>query len=138
MNNVLGGPQYLKHAFKAAAQQVVAKYGEPEAEHIRPGGWYSHSVLATVLRNTTPAPWKLLFSPLQKTDYGRLLEDQLICGALVNQSNIHWIALVKHNGQLWHVDSRYAPWPMREEDFRQCLEAYPSTFAVAQREHAES
>ena len=35
LNNVLGGPQYLKDAFTAAAEQVVAEYGQPAAEHIR-------------------------------------------------------------------------------------------------------
>ena len=103
---------------------------------MKPGGWYSHSVLATVLRTATEC--KLLFGKLEMTAYEAFMADDLVSGALVNQNNFHWIALVKHNGQLWHVDSRYAPWPMREEDFRQCLEAYPSTFAVAQREHAES
>ena len=97
-------------------------------------GWYSHSVLATVLQNSTPSPWKLLFKPLEMTDYRRMLDDELICGAVVNQNNYHWIALVKHNGLLWHVDSRYSPWAMDEDAFRVCLKSHPSTFAVARRE----
>ena len=92
-------------------------------------------MLATVLENSTPAPWKLLFRPLEQSDYQSLLTDHQTCGALVNQNNAHWIALVKHKEQLWHVDSCYSPWPMREEDFRECLATYPSTFAVVQRGH---
>ena len=130
VNNVLGGPQYQREAFAAAARQVVAQYGEPEAEHIRPGGWYSHSVLATVLQNTAPAPWKLLFSKLRQTDYHTVLADELICGALVNQDNYHWIALVKHEGVLWEVDSRLFPTPLGREAFRDLLRRYPNTFPV--------
>ena len=32
-------------------------------------------MLATVLENATPSPWKLLFRPLEQTDYHRLLTD---------------------------------------------------------------
>ena len=76
-----------------------------------------------------------LFKALEQSDYQSLLTDHQTCGALVNQNNAHWIALVKHKEQLWHVDSCYFPWPMREEDFRECLATYPSTFAVVQRGH---
>ena len=62
------------------------------------------------------------------------MADELICGALVNQNNYHWIALVKHNGLLWHVDSEHFPTPMDEEAFKACLRSYPDTFAVARRE----
>ena len=37
--------------------------------------------------------------------------------------------------QLWHVDSRYSPWPMDEEAFRECLQTHADTFAVARQEH---
>ena len=53
-------------------------------------------MLATVLENSTPAPWKLLFKALEQSDYQSLLTDHQTCGALVNQNNAHWIALVKH------------------------------------------
>ena len=62
------------------------------------------------------------------------MADELVIGALVNENQAHWIALVKHNGLLWHVDSQNSPWPMDEEVFRACLGSHPSTFAVARRE----
>ena len=43
-------------------------------------------------------------------------------------------ALVKENGLLWHVDSRGSPTPMTEPQFRQTLDRYRDTFAVARRE----
>ena len=135
LNNVLGGPQFLREHLQRAALEVVAITGDPEVDHIRAGGWYSHSVLATVLRNTAPAPWKLLFNRLGEGDYHAVLADELVIGALVNQNQAHWIALVKHNGLLWHVDSQLSPTPMDEEAFRDCLRSYPSTHAVARSEH---
>ena len=71
---------------------------------------------------------------MKKDNFDAPLLDQ-ICGALVNQNNFHWIALVKHKEQLWHVDSRYSPWPMDEEAFRECLQTHASTFGVARWEH---
>ena len=44
---------------------------------------------------------------------------------------------MKHNGLLWHVDSRLSPTRMDEEAFRDCLRSYPSTHAVARREHLD-
>ena len=65
------------------------------------------------------------------------MRDDLLLEALVNQDQEHWIALVKHNGGLWHVDSTKFPWKMGEADFREVLRKYPSTFAVALTEHRE-
>ena len=135
LNNVLGGPQFLREHLQRAAREVVATTREREEDHIRAGGWYSHSVLATVLRNTAPTQWKLLFNRLGEEDYHAFLADELVIGALVNQNQAHWVALVKHNGLLWEVDSQLSPKPMDEEAFRQCLRSYPSTHAVARREH---
>ena len=64
----------------------MAITGGREEDHIRAGGWYSHSVLVTVLRNTAPAQWKLLFNRLGEGDYHAVLADELVIGALVNQS----------------------------------------------------
>ena len=63
------------------------------------------------------------------------MADELVSGALVNQDNFHWIALVKHNGLLWHVDSRYDPAPMDQVAFRACMHAHPGAFAIAQQAH---
>ena len=119
-----------------AARDVLAIPGTgSEAEHIREGGWYSHSVLGTVLRNTVPAQWKLLFRRLQGDEYHAFLADELLIGALVNQNDSHWIALVKHDGLLWEVDSQHSPKVMDEAGFRRCLRTYPSTTAVARHDH---
>ena len=88
-----------------------------------------------MLRSARPARWKLLFSPLKATEYEAVIADVLVSGALVNQDNFHWIALVKHNGLLWHVDSRYDPAPMDQVAFRACMHAHPGAFAIAQQAH---
>jgi hypothetical protein len=135
LNNVLGGRQIRREDLQRAAREVVATMGEREEEHIGAGGWYSHSVLATLLRTDTTKRGKLLFNRLGEGDYHAVLADELVHGALVNQSQAHWIALVKHNGLLWHVDSKKSPRPMDEEAFRACLRDYPDSFAVARYEH---
>ena len=126
LNNILGGPRCQRKDLAAAAWQVVAETGDPEAEHISPSGEYSHSVLAKVLLKQG---LRLELNPM-KQDYRSFLADESTCGALVNEDNHHWIALVKHSGLLWHVDSRHSPRPLDEEAFRACLEAYPNTFRV--------
>ena len=108
---------------------------EPKEEHIRAGGWYSHSVLATVLLKDPMKRGKLLLNRLGAGDYHAVLADELVHGAIVNQNQAHWIALVKHNGLLWHVDSRRSPRPMDETAFRNELRKYPDTFAVARCQH---
>ena len=108
---------------------------EPKEEHIRAGGWNSHSVLATVLLKDPMKRGKLLLNRLGAGDYHAVLADELVHGAIVNQNQAHWIALVKHKGQLWHVDSKQSPRPMDEEAFRHCLRDFPDTFAVTRHEH---
>ncbi len=136
LNNVLGAPQFRREDMERAARAVLAIPGTGrEEEHIRARGWYSHSVLVNVLRNTAPAQWKLLFNRLGEADYHAFLADELLLGALVNQGDAHWIALVKHDGLLWEVDSQLSPKPMDEEAFRVCLRSYPSTHAVARYQH---
>ena len=88
-----------------------------------------------MLRSARPARWKLLFSPLKATEYEAVIADELVSGALVNQDNFHWIALVKHNGLLWHVDSRYDLARMDQVAFRACMHAHPGAFAIAQQAH---
>ena len=80
--------------------------------------------------------WRVCrFSPLDAETYHAVLHDPLVLGALVNEDNEHWVALVKHDGLLWHVDSKRSPKVMAEEAFRQCLETFPSTFLVTRSEH---
>ena len=63
------------------------------------------------------------------------LADEGLIGALVNQGNSHWIALVKHDGLLWHVDSKHSPKVMDEAAFIRCLRTSVSTNAVARSDH---
>ena len=115
---------------EAAAQVVLATTGGPAHEHMRAGGWYSHSVLATVLGNTAPRHSELRLAALKEGEYDALLHNTRITGALVNQDNTHWIALVKHAGLLWKVDSRLFPTPLGREAFRDLLRQHPHTFPV--------
>ena len=109
---------------------------ERESEHVKPGGWYSHSVLGRALLTATDS--QLLFNTLEKTAYDALMADEGVTGAVVNQDNKHWIAMVKHNGLLWEVDSRKAPALMDQQAFRATVERYPSTFAIARKGHWEA
>ena len=135
LNNVLGGSIVEREALQAAAQRVVRRTNESEGEHIRPGGWYSHSALVDTLQHTANGQWKVLFNRLTPDQYAPLLQDPLALGAIVNENNAHWVALVKHDGLLWHVDSQHSPKVLDEAGFMQCLERFPDTFALARREH---
>ena len=105
------------------------------SEHVKPGGWYSHSVLGRALLDATDS--QLLFQAVEKTAYDALMADEGVTGAVVNQDNKHWIAMVKHNGLLWEVDSRKAPALMDQQAFRATVERYPSTFAIARKGYWE-
>ena len=135
MNNVLGGPVVGREALQRAAQQVVRETHERQEEHIRPGGWYSHSVLVTALKHVANGEHKVIFNRLEADQYDALMSDPLAIGALVNENNAHWSALVRHAGLLWHVDSKFSPKLMDRDAFKQCLQTFPSTFAVTRKEH---
>ena len=64
--------------------------------------------------------------------------DETAAGAVVNQDNYHWIALVKHNGLLWEVDSRKAPALMDQQAFSATVERFPNTFAIVRKGHWEA
>ena len=95
------------------------------SEHVKPGGWYSHSVLGRALLTATDS--QLLFNALEKTAYDALMADEGVTGAVVNQDNKHWIAMVKHNGLLWEVDSQKAPALMDQQAFRATVQPAHST-----------
>ena len=136
LNNVLGTAAFSHADLHRTAQQVVGTTGESVSEHVKPGGWYSHSVLARALLTTRDS--QLLFRTLEKTAYDALMADEQVSGAVVNQDNYHWIALVKHNGLLWEVDSRKAPALMDQQAFRATVERYPNTFAIVRQGHWEA
>ena len=131
LNNVLGRAVFSHEDLRRTAKNVVESVGGHESEHVKKSGWYSHGVLANAL--LTQTGFKLLFQKLDQTPYEAFMADDLVSGALVNQDNYHWIALVKHNGLLWEVDSRYAPAPLDKTGFSATLKRYPDTFAIVQQ-----
>ncbi len=133
LNNLVGSPLYSHSDMEEAAVNVVKTTQEDTAEHIRAAGWYSHSVLATVLRQSRPAQWKLLLNRLPQNYHKVLMLDEDIVGALVNKHNAHWVALVKHNDLLWLVDSCATPVPMDSAAFQAFVRSHPDTFAVARK-----
>ena len=46
-----------------------------------------------------------MVGPLAPEDYQLLLDTEAWLGAIVNQNNTHWVAIVKHVGVLWQVNS---------------------------------
>ena len=84
-----------------------------------------------MLQHAKPAPWRLHWDRLTEHNYkSELLDRDSVCGALVNQDGDHWIALVKHQGLLWHVNSKGKPRPMDDEEVKATLKRYPTTWAV--------
>ena len=136
LNNVLGREVFTHDDLRRTAKEVVELTQEQQSEHVKPGGWYSHSVLAQALLDTTDS--QLMFSRLQKSAYHAFMLDETAAGAVVNQDNYHWIALVKHNGLLWEVDSRKAPALMDQQAFSATVERYPNTFAIVRKGHWEA
>ena len=130
LNNVIGAPQFLEVDLHTAAMQVLAETDENPQEHIRDNGWYSHSVLARALQNAIPPQWKLLLAPLATTAYENLLRDEGIFGAIINENNVHWSAIVKHAEHLWHVDSQTRPKRIDDTRYRAILHRFPMTFAI--------
>ena len=49
LNNLIGAPQFTQDDLQAATAQVIAETDEHISDHVAPGGWYSHSVLVSVL-----------------------------------------------------------------------------------------
>ena len=75
------------------------------------------------------------FNTLETDQYDALMSDPLAIGALVNENNAHWSALVRHAGLLWHVDRKFSPKLMDRDAFKQCQQTFPSTFGVTRKEH---
>ena len=118
-----------------ACAQVVSETGDLASDHATSTGWYSHSVLARVLRNTIPPKWRLRLNPLLATELELFYQDPCFHGALLNEDNVHWLAVVKHGDAIWHVDSRYAPRLISSAELRLTLHRYPSTFPVMDFDH---
>ena len=75
---------------------VVATTGEDPAQHANVYGWYSHGVLAAVFDRMYPPFGRLLDRPLHSSSFHVFASNPLVLGAVVNHSNAHWTAVVKH------------------------------------------
>ena len=135
VNNVIGAPQFLPVDLHTAAMQVLAEAPDNPEEHIRDSGWYSHSVLARALQNAIPPQWRMLLAPLAATAYENLLQDENFFGAVVNEHNAHWSAIVKTAGHLWHVDSKSRPRRIGDAGYRAILGRFPMTFAIVRADY---
>ena len=130
LNNLIGGPQFLEADLQTACSEVVAETGESREDHACIAGWYSHSVLGRALQDTVPPRWRLRLSPLLECELSDFYTNPLICGALVNQSNIHWICVVKHANFIWEVDSKSAPRRLRKKDLMFLVRSHPCTYPL--------
>lgn len=134
LNNLVGGPQFLETDLLTACLKVIAETDESREDHACAAGWYSHSVLARALQDTVPPRWRLRLSPMLECDLSNFCSNPLIYGALMNQSNVHWISIVKHAGFLWEVDSQATPRRLRDEDLLRLLRQHPSTYPLLDNE----
>ena len=106
LNNVIGSPQFNEQFFDQAVGVICGdEWRDDEAAHRRDSGWYSHGVLAQALQWTNPVQWVMSTSPLEAEDYRSLLDAEDCLGAIVNQGNVHWVAIVRHKKMLWLVNS---------------------------------
>ena len=100
----------------------MAETGDPSSAHVYPkSGWYSHTVMAKVLDNVIRPDTRMLSRRVSSGDYGYMLTTAAVRGAVVNESNVHWTAIVKHDNALWYVDSQVPP-PERPLGMRSFVE----------------
>eukprot|EP00969_Alexandrium_andersonii_P273652 12094869-Alexandrium_andersonii.AAC.1 len=92
-----------------ACAQVVAATGDDISHHRAPGGWFSHAALAQALSTTVPPTARMLNRRAREEDWPALLGNPAFRGAVANLNNRHWVALVKHQGLVFYVDSQRAP-----------------------------
>ena len=134
LNNMIGGPQFLDENLLAVCMDVVATTGERPEEHARSDGWYSHGVLAAVFDRVAPPMGRLLDRPLHCSSYHALAQNPHCLGAIVNHSNAHWTAIIKHAGALWHVNSQTWPKILSCTAYEQLLQLNPMTFVLVANE----
>ena len=131
LSNVFGRPQFLIEDMHTACQQVLTETpSEKASDHMKDNGWYSRSVLVRVLQNLDPNIFSMSVRRLASDSYEAVLNDPNIEGAIMNQRNHHWVAIVKHEEKLWYVDSRYGPQMLSENTYVQHLRKHPDTFAI--------
>ena len=130
LNNLVGGPQFIPLDLETACAQVCAETDECLSDHAHNDGWYSHSVLARVLQNTVPPRWRLELQALSLRDLQAFFQNPLIYGALINEHDSHWTALVKHAGFVWYVDSKDTPIVLSEAALVSKIEEFPNSYAL--------
>jgi hypothetical protein len=130
VNNLIGGPQFIDQDLEGACEAVCLDTGDDVRQHIAPQGWYSMSVLASLIDMTVPPLGQLLLKPCAAEAYHLMLQGDDYYGCLVNQRNLHWACVVKHNGRLFYVDSCYYPTEIDFPDFQGILRSYPMTFLI--------
>ena len=133
-NNLLGRPQFTDEDLLTACTTVCAITGEAPADHCAPSGWYSHSVLATVLDQTAPPVGHLIVNQAEPGDYHLVVACDDYYGFLVNLENQHWARIAKLEACLWYVDSRFAPTMVDVEDSQSIIALYPTTFLFQKNE----
>ena len=116
LNNVLGGEGHIiftNEHLKDACDGVVFESLIPDREggvpadptshedHMGDNGWYSEQVLAETLRRTFL--YELCLQPLH-CNPNVIYEDEVV-GAVVNQDNVHWVALKRVEDHLWLLNS---------------------------------
>ena len=130
LNNIFGRPHFSVRDIDKACVEVIHETSEPRSWHVKQGGWYSHSVLAMTLQAGDPPSWRLNVNQLPPSAYTYLLGSPSILGALVDQGNTHWTAIIKHDNALWHVDSTRAPVLLMHRTFAAFILRHPASFAV--------
>jgi hypothetical protein len=137
LNNILGSPTFTNDDLHTACLQVVSETGMDEEEHENADGFYSHSVLCRALQNIVPPLFRLLLRQTTAAEVGALRENPSISGALVNQNDAHWTAVVKHNGFLWYVDSLKQPAIMEDMDYAAMLQRWPTSYLLVSHDFVE-
>jgi hypothetical protein len=135
LNHLVGSPQFLPTNLIAACADVLAELRTGDAsDHVLPGGWYSHSVLAHVLQNTNPPMWKLASNRASVADWQLLQADEGVLGALTNINNSHWTATVRHAGVIFYCDSKFLPVLIDVKDWEDILHKRPDTYLVTKHD----
>ncbi|CAK0871608.1 unnamed protein product, partial [Prorocentrum cordatum] len=110
---------------------VVAQTDDPPDLHVSDGGWYSHSVLATVLESVVPPSWRMLLRPLLPSSWQAFTSSDDMLGALA------WWRILKHNDRVWHVDSLREPAILDEAAFGRALRRHPMAFPIVTNSYQE-
>ena len=99
---------------------------ELRSRHERDLGWYSEEVLAKALQATMQ--FQLLLQPLR--DNAQCLHAPEIMGALSNQGNTHWVALLAEGEDVWLLDSLHEPQRLKPAEYTAYLRKHQYTYPV--------